>query len=124
MPTAQLPILNNAVSDEEVVARVLDGDLASFEILMRRHNQRLYRIGRAILRDDAEAEDVMQDAYVRAYEHLSQFAGRAKFSTWLSRIAVNEALARRRRLRAHEELESSNMADENGYKMEMKIDRF
>src|SRR3954467_13185711 len=62
-----------SLTDEEVVARVLAGDLASFEILMRRHNQRLYRIGRAILRNDAEAEDVMQDAYVRAYEHLSQF---------------------------------------------------
>jgi RNA polymerase sigma-70 factor (ECF subfamily) len=123
MATAQPPILNNALSDEEVVARVLDGDLASFEILMRRHNQRLYRIGRAILRNDAEAEDVMQDAYVRAYEHLSQFAGRAKFSTWLSRIAVNEALARRRRLRAHEELEPSNMKDENGNKME-SMERF
>jgi RNA polymerase sigma-70 factor (ECF subfamily) len=123
MATAQPPILNNALSDEEVVARVLDGDLASFEILMRRHNQRLYRIGRAILRNDAEAEDVMQDAYVRAYEHLSQFAGRAKFSTWLSRIAVNEALARRRRLRAHEELEPSNMTDENGNKVQ-SMDRF
>jgi RNA polymerase sigma-70 factor (ECF subfamily) len=120
MATAQPPILNNALSDEEVVARVLDGDIASFEILMRRHNQRLYRIGRAILRNDAEAEDVMQDAYVRAYEHLSQFAGRAKFSTWLSRIAVNEALARRRRLRAHQELEPSNMTDENGYELKME----
>src|SRR5438270_13871613 len=87
-----------APTDEEVVARVLAGDVASFEILMRRHNQRLYRIGRAILRNDAEAEDVMQDAYVRAYEHLAQFAGRAKFSTWLSRIAVNESLARKRHL--------------------------
>jgi RNA polymerase sigma-70 factor (ECF subfamily) len=122
MATAQPPVLNHALSDEEVVARVLDGDIASFEILMRRHNQRLYRIGRAILRNDAEAEDVMQDAYVRAYEHLSQFAGRAKFSTWLSRIAVNEALARRRRLRKHEELEPSNMTDENGYKM--KVEHF
>jgi RNA polymerase sigma-70 factor, ECF subfamily len=120
MAAAQPPVLNNTLSDEEVVARVLDGDIASFEILMRRHNQRLYRIGRAILRNDAEAEDVMQDAYVRAYEHLSQFAGRAKFSTWLSRIAVNEALARRRRLRAHEELEPSNMTDENGYELKME----
>src|SRR5438552_6936405 len=85
---------SEAWTDEEVVARVLDGDTAAFEIIMRRHNQRLYRAARAILRDDAEAEDVMQDAYVRAYQHLSQFAGRAKFSTWLTRIAVHEALAR------------------------------
>jgi RNA polymerase sigma-70 factor (ECF subfamily) len=114
----------HALSDEEVVSRVLAGDVASFEILMRRHNQRLYRIGRAILRNDAEAEDVMQDAYVRAYEHLAQFAGRAKFSTWLSRIAVNESVSRRRRLAKHEELEpqmksrTTNMSDENGYRTE------
>jgi len=55
----------------------------AFEIIMRRHNQRLYRVSRSILRDDAEAEDVMQDAYVRADQPLAQFAGRAKFSTWL-----------------------------------------
>jgi RNA polymerase sigma-70 factor (ECF subfamily) len=84
-------------SDEEVVARVVDGDTAMFEILMRRHNQRLYRVARAILRDDTEAEDVMQDAYVRAYQHLHQFEGRAKFSTWLTRICVHEALARAER---------------------------
>ena len=58
------------LTDEEVVRRVLDGETALFEILMRRYNQRPYRASRAILRDDAEAEDVMQDAYVRAYQHL------------------------------------------------------
>ena len=87
-------------SDEEVVKRVLDGETALYELLMRRHNQRLYRVARAILRDDAEAEDVMQDAYVRAYQNLASFQGRAKFVTWLTRIAVHEALTRsRRRLR-------------------------
>lgn len=89
-----------SLTDEEVVARVLAGDTELFELIMRRYNQRLYRVARAILRDDAEAEDVMQDAYVRAYRHLDQFAGKAKFSTWLTRIAVHEALARQRR-RAH-----------------------
>jgi RNA polymerase sigma-70 factor (ECF subfamily) len=83
-------------TDEEVIERVKAGDTALYEIVMRRYNQRLYRVARAILRDDAEAEDVMQDAYVRAYQHLSQFAGRAPFSAWLTRIAVNEALARLR----------------------------
>jgi RNA polymerase sigma-70 factor (ECF subfamily) len=86
-----------AWTDEQVVERVLAGETAAFEVLMRRYNQRLYRVARAILRDDAEAEDVMQDAYVRAYQHLSQFAGRARFSTWLTRIAVHEALARQQR---------------------------
>lgn len=95
------PILRQAgaetLTDEQVVERVLGGDTASFEIIMRRYNQRLYRAARSILRDDHEAEDVMQDAYVRAYQHLRQFQGRAKFSTWLIRIAVHEALARVRR---------------------------
>src|SRR3954470_15654643 len=94
-----------APSDEEVVARVLGGDTAAFELLMRRHNQKLYRVARAILREDGEAEDVMQDAYVRAYEHLDQFAGRAKFSTWLTRIAVHEALARQHHGNRYQELE-------------------
>lgn len=85
------------LSDEEVVERVLAGETALFEILMRRYNQRLYRVARAILTDDGEAEDVMQDAYVRAYSHLDQFARRSSFSTWLTRIAVYEALARARR---------------------------
>src|SRR4029078_3195451 len=83
-----------SLSDEEVVARVLGGETALFEILMRRHNERIYRAARAILRDDTEAEDVMQQAYVNAYAHLRQFDGRAQFSTWLTRIAVHEALAR------------------------------
>src|SRR5262250_3271181 len=83
-----------AWSDEEVVSRVLAGESALYEIIMRRYNQRLYRVARSILRDDAEAEDVMQDAYVRAYQHLDQFAGHSAFSTWLTRIAVHEALRR------------------------------
>src|SRR5215467_2398088 len=73
---------------------------------MRRYNQRLYRVARAILRNDSEAEDVIQDAYVRAYEHLRQFAGRAAFSTWLTRIAIHEALARKRRNGRLEELDA------------------
>lgn len=82
------------LTDEDVVRRVLAGEIEMFEILMRRYNRRVYRTVRAIVRDNAEAEDVMQDAYVRAYANLGQFAGLAKFSTWLTRIAVNEALAR------------------------------
>ena len=84
-------------TDEEVVDRVRSGEVELYEIIMRRYNQRLYRVVISILRDAAETEDVMQDAYVRAYEHLSQFEGRAAFSTWLTRIAVHEALARVRK---------------------------
>lgn len=92
-------------SDEQIVSRVLAGETALYELLMRRYNRLLYRVAYSILRDDAEAEDVMQDAYVRAYQHLGSFEGRAKFATWLTRIAVHEALARARkrsRLQAHD----------------------
>jgi RNA polymerase sigma-70 factor (ECF subfamily) len=85
------------LTDEEIVRRVSAGDVQMFEVLMRRYNQRLYRAARAILQDDAEAEDTVQQAYLNAYRHLDQFEGRAQFSTWLTRIAVYEALARRRR---------------------------
>lgn len=85
------------VPDEDIVERIRAGEIALYEILMRRYNQRLYRVARSILRNDGEAEDVMQDTYVRAYEHLNQFAGEAKFSTWLTKIAVHEALARVRK---------------------------
>ena len=98
--------------DEEVVERVRAGEGALFEILMRRHNQRLYRVARAILGNDSEAEDVMQDAYVRAYRHLDQFEHRARFSTWLTKIAVHEALARLRRSRRFEVLDT--VADGEG----------
>ncbi|MGH9795133.1 MAG: RNA polymerase sigma factor [Candidatus Acidiferrales bacterium] len=93
--------------DEEVVRQVRAGDAALFEILMRRHNQRVYRVARAILGNDGEAEDVMQETYVRAYMHLDQFANRAKFTTWLTKIAVNEALARLRRGKRMESIDSS-----------------
>jgi RNA polymerase sigma-70 factor, ECF subfamily len=106
-------------TDEQVVDRVLSGDTPLYEILMRRHNQRLYRVARAILRDDAEAEDVMQDAYVRAYQHLADFEGRAKFSTWLTRIAVHEALARSRRRGRFQPLEAS---DDSGREVMNKLE--
>ncbi len=82
------------------------GEVALFELLMRRNNQRVYRAIRSILRDESEIEDVMQDAYVRAYEHLRDFEGRARFSTWLTRIAVHEAFARARRRKRFDSLES------------------
>jgi RNA polymerase sigma-70 factor (ECF subfamily) len=92
-----------ALSDEEVVRRVGRGETALFEILMRRYNQRLFRVARAIMRDDAEAEDVLQQAYVNAYTHLQQFAGQARFATWLTRITTYEAFARLRRRGRHKE---------------------
>jgi RNA polymerase sigma-70 factor, ECF subfamily len=99
-------------TDEEVIERVKAGDTALYEIVMRRYNQRLYRVARAILHDDAEAEDVMQDAYVRAYQYLHQYAGRAPFSAWLTRIAVHEALARLRSRNRAEQLEEAGQDGE------------
>lgn len=93
---ASIETLPRDLSDEVVVDRVRAGEVELFEIIMRRYNQRLYRAARGIVGSD-EAEDVIQDAYVRAFAHLDQFAGRARFSTWLTRIAVHEALARARR---------------------------
>lgn len=101
---------SSQLSDDEVVARVLGGDVMLFEVLMRRHNRRLYRAARAILRSEHEAEDVMQHAYVRAFEHLAEYAGRARFSTWLTRIAVYEALARVRRERRASPIDASGEA--------------
>ncbi len=82
------------LTDAEVIERVLAGDTGLYELLMRRYNQRIYRAVRAVLRDDAEAEDVMQEAYVRAFQYLPRFEQRASFCTWVTRIAVNESLAR------------------------------
>jgi RNA polymerase sigma-70 factor, ECF subfamily len=95
----------SGLSDEQIVTQVLEGQTALFEVLMRRHNERLYRAARAILRDDREAEDVLQQAYVNAYAHLRQFDGRARFATWLTRIAVNEAIARVRRRGRYQQLD-------------------
>ena len=99
MSTASPPFAVDGAeqTDEVLIAQVLGGQTAQFELLMRRYNERVYRAARSILRDELEAEDVMQQAYVNAFTHLRQFNGSARFSTWLTRIAVNEALARVRR---------------------------
>ena len=85
---------NTEHSDAEIIQQVLEGNTPMFELLMRRYNERVYRAARSIVRDEQEAEDVMQQAYVNAFTHLRQFNGSAQFSTWLTRIAINEALAR------------------------------
>ena len=95
------------LTDEDIVARICAGEQHLFELLMRRHNRRVYHAARAILHDEGETESVMHDAYVRAYEHLRDFEGRARFSTWLTRMAVHEALARVRRIGRFDSLYSS-----------------
>jgi RNA polymerase sigma-70 factor (ECF subfamily) len=85
--------------DAELVRRALAREEAAVRAIMQANNRRLYRLARGILRNDAEAEDVVQDTYVRAFTHLEQFRGDSSLSTWLSRIAMNEALGRLRRQR-------------------------
>jgi RNA polymerase sigma-70 factor (ECF subfamily) len=85
--------------DLQLAARAAHGDTDAFTAIMRRHNRMLYRAARSILRSDAEAEDAVQDAYVRAYRAMNEFRGDASLSTWLTRIAVNEALGRLRKRR-------------------------
>jgi RNA polymerase sigma-70 factor, ECF subfamily len=114
-PAPQWPVgahevmnMSEATSDEEVVKKVLQGETALYEVLVHRYNQRLYRICRAILRNNSEARDVVQHTHAQAYEHLNQFAGRAKFSTWLTTIAINEASLRRRRSSRFDSLEEES----------------
>ena len=108
----ELRVKDATLTDDEVVRRVLDGDIGLFEIIMRRYNQRLFRVARSVVKDDSEAEDIIQEAYVRAYEHLSQFEGRAKFSTWLTKIAIYEAYARVRRFDYRNVDSVSNLEDQ------------
>jgi RNA polymerase sigma-70 factor (ECF subfamily) len=84
-------------SDAALRQRVVDGEQAAFALLMRRYNRRLYRVARSILRDDAEAEDALQEAYLQAYRALPDFRGDSSLATWLTRIVMNAALMRRRR---------------------------
>ncbi|HET6492028.1 MAG TPA: RNA polymerase sigma factor [Burkholderiales bacterium] len=85
------------LSDPELARRIAGGDNPAFEVLMRRHNRALFRTARAILRDDAEAEDALQEAYFKAYRTIGGFRGEARLSTWLGRIVANEALMRLRK---------------------------
>lgn len=85
--------------EQDLVARALRGDEAAIRTVVRQNNRRLFRVARSILKDDWEAEDAVQEAYVRAFSRLSEFEGRSALSTWLTRIVVNEALGRLRKRR-------------------------
>jgi RNA polymerase sigma factor (sigma-70 family) len=92
-----LPLLSDpTVDDAELARRIANRDEAAFESVMRRYNGALYRVARAILKNTADAEDVLQESYLSAYRHIADFRADAKLSTWLTRIVVNQALARRR----------------------------
>jgi RNA polymerase sigma-70 factor (ECF subfamily) len=90
-------LVSQNTSDTELAARAADGDTHAFEAIMRRHNRLLFRSARSILKSDAETEDALQEAYLRAWRALGSFRAEAKLSTWLVRIVINEALGRLRR---------------------------
>src|ERR1700746_2888624 len=99
MRQAKAPQIAPAGGDAELIRRALDRDEAAIRAIIRSNNRRLYRLARGILRNDSEAEDVVQETYVRAFTHLDSFRGDSSLATWLARIAMNEALGRLRRQR-------------------------
>lgn len=104
MNTAFLESVSQELSDAEIARRIAADDQDAFRVLMRRHNQMLYRAARSVLKDDAEAEDAVQEAWMLAYRAMGRFRGEARLSTWLVRIAVNEAIARARKRRRGAEI--------------------
>lgn len=104
---------SSALSDSELVAHARRGDEHAFRAIMERHNQRLYRVARTLLRDDSEAEDVVQETYLRAFAGLSGFRGESSLATWLTRIALNEALGRKRKQKPTVELEAVDAIQES-----------
>lgn len=117
-PPAALPLEDD---DRALVRRVVAGDHAAFEVVMRRHNRRLYRLARATLKNDADAEDALQEAYLYAYRSMAQFRGDAALSTWLARVLLNECFGRLRRaarrqnviplISMHSEIDIATMPD-------------
>jgi RNA polymerase sigma-70 factor (ECF subfamily) len=106
MSSASAPRVTAPSTDAEFVRRALARDDTAFRAIMERHNRRLYRIARSILRNDSEAEDAVQEAYVSAFTHLDSFRGDASLATWLARIVMNEALGRLRREHPAQDLET------------------
>jgi len=114
MQTAPRPVADKATPDPDLARLVAAGDEDAFRVLMRRHNQKLYRTARAILRDDADAEDALQEGWLQAYRAMPGFRGDSKLSTWLVSIVANEALQRRRKVRRAAEVIPMSVDDETG----------
>jgi RNA polymerase sigma factor (sigma-70 family) len=100
-----------AASDAEVIREILDGAKEKYALIIKKYNQRLYRICKGYLKSEAEIEDVMQDTYVKAYENLSMFEGRSAFGTWLTRILINECLQRLRKISKQGALITNNYTE-------------
>jgi RNA polymerase sigma-70 factor (ECF subfamily) len=114
MQTVPRPAADKATPDPDLARLVAEGDEAAFRVLMTRHNQRLYRTARAILRDDADAEEALQEGWLQAYRAMPGFRGDSKLSTWLVSIVANQALQRRRKVRRAAEVIPMSMDDETG----------
>jgi RNA polymerase sigma-70 factor (ECF subfamily) len=117
------PLPSLSPTDEDLPRRVAAGDTKAFEALMRTYNRTLFRTARAILRDDAAAEDALQEAYLRIYGSIGSFRGDSKLSTWLVRIVANEALARRRKDQRRAEILPIHGGDEEEHGVEHGVDK-
>ena len=117
------PLPSLSPADVDLPRRVAAGDTKAFEVLMRTYNRRLFRTARAILRDDAAAEDVLQEAYLRIYGSIGTFRGEAKLSTWLVRIVANEALARRRKDQRRAQILPIHGGSDEAQGMEESVDQ-
>jgi len=114
VPVVQLNL--SALPDWDLAERMRGGDQRAFELVMRRHNRLLYRTARAILRDDAEAEDCVQEAYLQGFRSIAAFRGESKLSTWLTRIVVNQALGTmRKRKKQDSDISLDNVLDLDGH---------
>src|SRR5688500_20244739 len=102
--------LQQQLSDDEIIRRINAGEKDLFELLMRRYNSRLYRIAMSIVNNDEEIEDIMQNAYIKAYQNLAGFEGRSSFGTWLVRILINEGLASLKRSKRFISFESNKQS--------------
>ena len=109
-----LAIAHDKLDDAELVALAGAGEAGAFRTIMQRHNRRLYRVARGVIGDDAEAEDVVQETYLKAFQSLAAFRGESSLSTWLTRIAINEALGRKRKRRPMIDLSNLDLIDEQG----------
>ena len=109
-----------ATTEADLIARAIKNDAAAVRAIMLQCNQRLYRIARSVVRDDSEAEDIVQEAYGRAFKSLSEFRGESSLSTWLERIVLNEALGRRRGPKSVDQI---SIQDEQGARSLSLVDK-
>ena len=112
-------INNHKIKEETVIRRILSGEKELYEILVKRNNQKLYRIVRGYLKEETEIEDVMQNSYIKAYTNLHQFKLQSQFSTWLIRIAINESLAELKKKGKLRHLNNYNHSTDDDYVLEL-----